>query len=77
MFFSEYIVTASIFKYFCHNCMYQYVITALLGYCTKLGPRNTNEDRLVCLPDIYEKLLVNGDFDFSYTLDRKHKVNVG
>jgi len=23
------------------------------GYCTKLGPRSTNEDRFVCLPNIY------------------------
>jgi len=29
----------------------------LSGYCTKLGPRNSNEDRLVCAPDLNFSML--------------------
>ncbi len=30
-----------------------YITAYECGYCTKLGPRSTNEDRFVCLPNIY------------------------
>ena len=28
------------------------------GFCSKLGPRNTNEDRFICSPNINDKLLL-------------------
>jgi hypothetical protein len=43
-----------------------YITAYECGYCTKLGPRSTNEDRFVCLPNIYNNgIEVKNDHDYS------------
>lgn len=49
------------------------------GYCTKLGPRSANEDRYVCAPNIYEKILPsetnNKDIIDSIAINNNRKLN--
>ena len=45
----------------------------LSGYCTKLGPRSSNEDRLIAIPDLHEEMemlsagITNGNSSSSHS----------